>query len=94
MKKRSWVDISINILESAETSVSKTRLMYRSNMNFGRFNPYFEDFLQKGLLKETHNNGNGTAYLISNQGKVLLTALKNAERLFHESQAPIKARDR
>ena len=85
MKKRGWVDISMDILESASSPLTKTRLMYKSNLNYVRFNAYFRDFLKKGLLEETVNNvGNGKVYVVSKQGKVLLLALKNAEKLFKE----------
>ncbi len=86
LKKRGWVDISIDILESAASPTNKTRLMYRSNLNYVRFNAYFSDFLRKGLLEAVENSdGNaGPAYRISKQGKILLAALRNAEKLFSE----------
>lgn len=83
MKKRGWVDISIDILESASSPLTKTRLMYKSNMNYLRFNTYFRDFLKKGLLEEAKNyDGVAKVYVVSKQGKVLLAALRNAEKLF------------
>ena len=86
LKKRGWVDIYIDILESASSPLNKTRLMYRSNLNFVRFNAYFSEFLRKGLLVEAKNyDGRGRAYVVSKHGKVLLAALKNAEKLFSES---------
>ncbi len=85
MKKRGWVDISIDILESASTPLNKTRLMYRSNLNYARFNEYFADFLRKGLLEKTVDGGGSTVYVVSKRGKVLLSALKNTEKLFSES---------
>ena len=85
LKKRGWVDISIDILESASLPLTKTRLMYKSNLNYVRFNAYFRDFLKKGLLLEAQNSdGNAKAYVVSKQGKVLLAALRNAEKLFSE----------
>ena len=83
MKKRGWVDISIDILEYASLPLTKTRLMYKSNLNYVRFNAYFRDFLKKGLLVEASNSaGDSKVYVASKQGKVLLAALRNAEKLF------------
>jgi predicted transcriptional regulator len=86
MRKRRWVDISIDILESALTPKTKTRLMYKSNLNFARFNAYFSDFLQKGLLEETNAEGNAI-YVTSEQGRTLLIALKKADMLFSDVPA-------
>ena len=85
MRRRGWVDIYIDMLESALIPSKKTRLMYRSNLNFVRFNAYFSDFLQKGLLEETVDSNGRKDYVVSRQGKTLLVALKNAEKIFSES---------
>jgi predicted transcriptional regulator len=87
MKKRGWVGVSIDILESAITPENKTRLMCKSNLNFVLFNAYFYDFLWKGLLEETVANENGIVYVTSERGKTLLAALKDAERIFSEVPA-------
>jgi predicted transcriptional regulator len=85
VKKRGWSHISIDILESGLTPHTKTRLMYKSNLNFARFNKYFYDFLQKGLLEEIENHrGKARCYKTSERGKVLLAALRNAEKIFTE----------
>jgi len=89
VKKRGWVDIYIDILESALTPLNKTRMMYRSNLNFVRFNVYFNDFLCKGLLEEMVDGDGRTGYVVSKQGKVLLAALKNAEKLFSKAQGAV-----
>jgi len=86
LKKRGWVDIYIDILESASAPLNKTRLMYRSNLNFVRFNAYFGEFLRKGLLEEARDHdGSAKVYVVTKQGKTLLAALKNAEKLFSEA---------
>ena len=87
MKKRGWVGVSIDILESAITPENKTRLMCKSNLNFVLFNAYFSDFLWKGLLEETVANENEIVYVTSERGKTLLVALKDAERIFSEVPA-------
>ncbi len=81
MKKRGWIDISIDILESALKPKTKTRLMYNSNLNFTRFNTYFYDFLRKGLLEEVDGE-RATVYATSERGRTLLAAFKNAEKIF------------
>ena len=86
MRKRGWVGISIDILESAITPENKTRLMCKLNLNFAQFDAYFHDFLQKGLLEETTADENGT-YVTSERGKTLLVALKTGERLLSEAPA-------
>jgi predicted transcriptional regulator len=87
MKKRGWVAVSIDILESATTPGKKTHLMYKSNLNFALFSAYFYDFLRKGLLEKITANENGIVYVISERGKILLAALKYAERIFSEVPA-------
>jgi predicted transcriptional regulator len=83
MNRRGWADITIDILESGLTPLSKTRLMYKSNLNYARFQKYFRSFLQKNLLQEVENkDGRTKHYVTSNRGKTLLKALKNAERIF------------
>lgn len=83
MNKRGWSDITIDILESGLTPLSKTRLMYKSNLNYARFQKYFLSFLQKNLLQEVKNTDGRTKYYVtSNRGKTLLKALKNAEKIF------------
>jgi predicted transcriptional regulator len=86
MKRRGWIDISIDILESAKTPKAKTRIMYKANLNFAQFNVYFNDFLRKGLLEETSTNYNKT-FVTSERGRTLLAALREAERLFSEVPA-------
>ena len=84
MRKKGWVDISIDILEYAITPENRTRLMYKSKLNFAQFNAYFYDFLQKGLLEEATADVNKT-YATSERGRTLLTALKTGEKLFSEA---------
>lgn len=89
-KKRNWSNISIDILEASVTPLSKTRLMYRSDLNFKRFNEYFADFLKKELLKEVENSSRRVKlYVTSERGKILLAALKEAQKLFDENQRSV-----
>jgi predicted transcriptional regulator len=86
MRKRSWSAISSDILESGLTPLSKTRLMYKSHLNFRRFNEYFDDFLRKRLLVEAEkSSGRTKLYVTSKRGKVLLAALREAQKIFDET---------
>ena len=53
MRKRGWGTISIDFLEATLTPQKKMRIMYRTNLNYVRFNKYFCDFLKKGFIEET-----------------------------------------
>lgn len=84
-RKRSWSNISIDILEANLTPLSKTRLMYKSDLNFKRFNEYFVDFLKKDLLKEVEDSSGRKLYITSERGQILLAALKKAQKIFDET---------
>lgn len=86
MRKRDWGEITIDILEATRKPEKKMRIMYKSNLNFERFNKYFQDLVSKGLI-EVHNNSEGKAtYLISERGKTLLEALRKAADIFASAE--------
>jgi predicted transcriptional regulator len=63
--------------------------MYRSNLNFERFNRYFYDLLRKGFI-EGVDDGNGRAmYKITVRGKTLLEVLKTAEQMVSEEEVSV-----
>jgi predicted transcriptional regulator len=87
VRKRGWEAIAIDILEATLKPERKTRIMYKTNMNFERFDKYFQEFLRKGLIKE-HNGSDGKpVYVASAQGKTLLDALKKAQDIFASAEA-------
>jgi predicted transcriptional regulator len=57
------------------------RVMYRSNLNFERFNKYFYDLLRKGFVEEMDNGNGRSLYKITGQGRTLLAVLKKAHDL-------------
>ena len=82
MRKRGWEAITTDILEATLKPEKKMRIMYKSNLNFERFDKYFHELLNKGLI-ENHCNSNGkNTYVISAKGKTLLAALKKAREIF------------
>ena len=80
MRKRGWVAIDIDILESALIPQKKTRIMYKANLNYDCFNRHFHDLVKKGFIVTDDNAGN-TSYLISDRGRTFLTVLRKAQDL-------------
>ena len=81
LPKRGWGTITIDILEATIAPQKKMRIMYKSNLNYARFNKYFDDFLKKGFIEEINGNDGKLCYHISQQGKTLLTVLKKTQEL-------------
>jgi predicted transcriptional regulator len=79
--RRSWPVIIIDILESTLTPANKMRIMYKSNLNFERFNRYFYDLLRKGFIVEMNDSNGKLVYKTTDRGKTLLKVLKNAQEL-------------
>ena len=87
MPKRGWGGISIDLLEAALKPERKMRIMYKSNLNFERFDKYFHEFLSKGFFEE-HNGSDGKAlYVTTERGKALLDALRKARSIFASGEA-------
>jgi len=63
--------------------------MYRSNLNFQRFNRYFYDLLRKGFIEEIDNGNDRTMYRITDRGRTLLEVLKKAEQLVYSEEASV-----
>lgn len=87
MTRRSWPAITIDILEATLKPSNKMRVMYKSNLNFERFNRYFFDLLGKGFVEEIDDSNGRTVYLATERGRTLLEVLKKAQELF-SSEAP------
>ena len=83
VRKRSWADITVDILEVTLIPSNKMRIMYKSNLNFERFNKYFSDLLRKGLIVEMDNDGR-RVYKTSDHGRNLLEVLRKAQEIFSE----------
>jgi predicted transcriptional regulator len=82
-KRRSKKEIICEILSEALNGASKTRLMYRCNLNFERFNHYLEELLKGNLLECTTSNPIGQiTFRTTDKGKELLKILQRADELF------------
>lgn len=82
MRKRSWGAITVDILEATLTPQKKTRIMYKANLNYDRFNRYFCDFVRKGFILETDDNDGNPSYMISERGRTFLATLRKVQDLF------------
>jgi predicted transcriptional regulator len=79
--RRSWADITVDILAVTLTPQNKMRIMYRSNLNFERFNKYFKDLLKKGFIEEVKDANGRLLYKTTERDKTLLETLKKAQQL-------------
>ncbi|MBM3292024.1 transcriptional regulator [Candidatus Bathyarchaeota archaeon] len=48
--RRTSVDVSVDILEAALNGANKTRIVYRSNLNFAIVRSYLDNLMKTGLL--------------------------------------------
>jgi predicted transcriptional regulator len=82
MQRRSWPQITTDILEVTLRPANKMKVMYRSNLNFERFNRYFYDLIKKGFIQEANGSYGKEKFQITERGKTLLDVLKKAQDLF------------
>lgn len=61
--------------------------MYSANLNFERFNKYFDDFLRKGFIEEKNGSNGRLVYKTTERGRTLLKAVKKAQEFF-SSEGP------
>ena len=79
MQRRSWTAITIDILQVTVAPSNKMRIMYKSNLNFERFNKYFYDLVRKGFIEETNGSNGRSVYKITERGRSLLEVLTAAQ---------------
>ena len=78
-RKRSRTEVIADILNEALAGANKTRLMYRCNLNFARFNHYLQELLDAGLVKCIDANPEGIVlYKTTDRGRELLIVLRKA----------------
>jgi len=82
MIRRSRMRIITDILAEGLTPASKTRIMYKANLNFLRFQRYFSELLENGLIIRENVSDNGVDYYkTTDKGRDLLQVIKEAEEL-------------
>jgi predicted transcriptional regulator len=70
-----------DILTEAMSGANKTRIMYRANLNFLRFNVYLSEMLESGLLAKEKNGNGQLMYKTTESGVALLETLQKAKEL-------------
>ncbi len=76
--KRSKETIIAEILELCIGGACKTRIVYKTNMNFKTAGPYLDKLIMKGLLHII--NGDLTVYETTEKGREILRGLKIIQR--------------
>ncbi len=84
--RRGWAEITADILESTLTPSNKTRIMYKANLNFERFNRYFYDLLRKGFIEEKNGSNGRVVYKTTERGRTLLKTVRKAQELFSSEE--------
>jgi len=84
--RRSWPEITVEILEVTLSPSNKMRVMYGSNLNFECFNRYFYDLLRKGFIEEINCSDGRSVYTITERGRTLLDVLRKAEALLYSEE--------
>lgn len=82
MGKRGWSRITAEILEAVSQPERKMRIMYKTNLNYSRFDRYFDDLLEKGLIEKIVGSDGKPMYKISERGRTLLAAIKKVYEIF------------
>jgi predicted transcriptional regulator len=72
--KRSKSDIMLEVLNVCRNGASKTRIVYRANLNFNTATPYIELLSEKGLVNISE--GPRTLYATTSQGMEAIKTLR------------------
>ena len=72
------MEVIVDILTEALEGANKTRIMYRANLNFMRFNCYLSELVENGLLV-VEDGGGRVVYRVTERGKTLLETLRKAQ---------------
>ena len=74
MKRRTKFDIVIAILDVVSGGATKTKIVYKANLNFNLATKYLDFLLEKGLVRI-----DGSRYEITDEGKVFLEKAKELQ---------------
>lgn len=74
MKRRTKFDIVIAILDVVSGGATKTKIVYKANLNFNLATKYLDFLLEKGLVRT-----DGSCYEITGEGKTFLEKAKELQ---------------
>jgi len=85
--KRALIDMILNILEVAKEKdgVNKTRIIYRSNLNFNRAKDYIQMLLDLGLLSYVDNDS--SRFATTTKGVEFMNRYRGVLALFGDDVA-------
>lgn len=75
------MEVIADILVEALNGANKTRVMYKANLNFLRFERYLSELLEKELMVELNNPHSGVIYRTTDKGRGLLRMLKEVQEI-------------
>lgn len=82
-KRRDRLEVINAILDVAVEGTVKTRIMYRTNVNFRQFEDYIDPLLEAGLV-EILDKDSRKIYKTTEKGKILLSRLRETSWIFNE----------
>ena len=74
MKRRTKFDIVIAILDVVSGGATKTKIVYKANLNFNLATKYLDLLLEKGLVRT-----DSSRYEITGEGKTFLEKAKELQ---------------
>jgi len=80
-RRRSRLEVVADILTEALNGANKTRIMYRANLNFLRFDGYFSELLDKELIVEENASDGKAVYRTTDKGRRFLKIIRGAEEI-------------
>jgi len=80
-RRRSRLEVVADILTEALNGANKTRIMYRANLNFLRFDGYFSELLDKGLIAEENTSDGRVVYRTTDKGRRFRKVIRDAEAI-------------
>jgi len=77
-RRRSEVEVLMDVLSVALGDVKFTHLMYRANLSYSTHRKYLFAALGKGLISKVHNSDGSVVYRTTEKGRALLEKLRDA----------------